>query len=445
MKTISHSLLATCVVGLFALSPAQADVIPDQYIVSMKPGAKAANVLARHGLGAEHRYSKVFEGFCAKVPPGQLARLQADPEVARVTPDREVFAFKPGGGGGGGGGGATTQAIPAGVARIGAAPSASLGFTGANVGVAVVDTGIDLAHRDLTVGTKTFTAYAGTAQDNNGHGTHVSGIIAARHNKVDVVGVAPDATVYAVKVLDGSGKGSDTAIIAGLEWVLSTTTPENSVSPPIRVVNMSLGRPGTVDDDPDLHTAVQAVTAAGITVVVAAGNDCDMEVSEQVPATYPEVIAVGSTTAKDGTSAYPKLKILADTASYFTSDGAWDAEAGIGVTISAPGEEQENVLKGYRLSSVGILSLKVGGANGGTTRMAGTSMASPHVAGVAALLYQQRGATMDPELVRACVAGGAMNAAAPLNSPTTCYTFDGDREGILSAPGALGYTPSAAP
>ncbi len=439
MKTISHSLLATCVVGLFALSPAQADVIPDQYIVSVKPGAKAAQVLARHGLGAEHRYSKVFEGFCAKVPPGQLARLQADPEVARVTPDREVFAFKPGGGGGGG---ATTQTIPAGVARIGAAPSANLGFTGANVGVAVVDTGIDLAHRDLTVGTKTFTAYAGTAQDNNGHGTHVSGIIAALNNTVDVVGVAPGATVYAVKVLDGSGKGSDAAIIAGLDWVADNAS---SCTPPIRVVNMSLGRPGTVDDDPELHAAVQGVTEAGITVVVAAGNDCDMEVSEQVPATYPEVIAVGSTTAKDGTTAYPKLKILADTASYFTTDGAWDAEAGIGVTISAPGEEQENVLKGYRLSSVGILSLKVGGANGGTTRMAGTSMASPHVAGVAALLYQQRSATMDPELVRACVAGGAMNAAAPLNSPTTCYTFDGDREGILSAPGALGYTPPAAP
>jgi subtilisin family serine protease len=441
MKTISHTLLATCVVGLFALSSAQADVIPDQYIVSVKPGAKAANVLARHGLGAQHRYSTVFEGFCAKVPPGQLARLQADPEVASVTPDREVFAFKPGGGGGGGGGGGTTtQTIPAGVARIGATPGA-VTQTGSDVGVAVVDTGIDLLHRDLGA-VDGFSAYGGSAQDNNGHGTHVAGIIAARNNNFDVVGVAPGATVYAVKVLDASGKGSDASIIAGLDWVAANG---GEITPPIRVVNMSLGRPGTLDDNPELRTAVQGVTGAGITVVVAAGNDCDMEVSQQVPATYPEVIAVGSTTAKDGTTAYPKLKILADTASYFTTDGAWDAEAGIGVTISAPGEEQENVAKGYRLSSVGILSLKVGGANGGTTRMAGTSMASPHVAGVAALLYQQRGTAMNPELVRACVAGGAMNTAAPLNSPTTCYSFDGDREGILSAPGALGYTPPTAP
>lgn len=438
MKTTPHSLLATSVVGLFALSTAQADVIPDQYIVSMKPGAKAANVLARHGLGAEHRYSAVFEGFCAKVPPGQLARLQADPEVARVTPDREILAFKPGGGGGGGGGAAPAQTTPAGVQRIGAAPGANGTINGAGVGVAVVDTGIDLAHRDLRVGSQTFTAYSGTAQDNNGHGTHVSGIIAALNNTVDVVGVAPGATVYAVKVLDGSGKGSDASIIAGLDWVAANASTCN---PPIRVVNMSLGRPGTLDDNPDLRTAVQGVTGAGVTVVVAAGNDCDMEVDQQVPATYPEVIAVGSTTAKDGTSAYATLKILADTASYFTTDGAWDATSGIGVTISAPGEEQENVAKGYRLSSVGILSLKVGGANGGTTRMAGTSMASPHVAGVAALLYQQRGAAMNPELVRACVAGGAVNTAAPLNSPTTCYSFDGDHEGILSAPGALGYTP----
>ena len=166
-------------------------------------------------------------------------------------------------------------------------------------------------------------------------------------------------------------------------------------------------------------------------MVVAAGNDCGSEISDQVPAGFSEVSAVASTTAKDGTKNRFGYGVGADTASYFTTDGA-------SVAISAPGEDQENVSNGYFISSVGILSTRLGG---GTTRMSGTSMASPHAAGVAALLYQQNG-SLSPIQVRSKITAGASNPgpgadAAPKDSPTTCYSFDGKREGVLSVPGAL--------
>ena len=210
-------------------------------------------------------------------------------------------------------------------------------------------------------------------------------------------------------------------MIAGLNYVAANANR-------IHVVNMSLGRPVSSDDNA-MHTAIQNVVAKGITVVVAAGNDCGSEISDQVPAGFPEVIAVASTTAKDGTKNRSGYGIGADTASYFTTDGA-------GVAISAPGEDQENVSNGYLISSVGILSTRLGG---GTTRMSGTSMASPHTAGVAALLYQQAGGSLSPSLVRSKLTAGASNplGAAPKDSPTTCYSFDGVREGVLYAPSAL--------
>src|SRR5262249_5434600 len=144
------------------------------------------------------------------------------------------------------------QVTPAGIARIGA-PNVS--FTGNGVGVAIVDTGIDFNHADLFVAASCFTAYT-ACQDDEGHGTHVAGTVAARANEIDVWGVAPEATLYAVKVLDQRGKGTDSTIMAGLEWIAS--------QPGIRVVNMSLGRPGSVNDNPALHAAVEALYDVGI-------------------------------------------------------------------------------------------------------------------------------------------------------------------------------------
>lgn len=423
---------------------AQADVrIPDHAIVILKERAKGLETAKKHAVAPKHLYNNVFKGFAGRIPAAVQKRLAKDPDVLMIIPDRRVQAIgRPDRVGGGKkppkDGGAevvNNQTLPAGVARIGAAPG-SLPYDGSGVGVAVLDTGIDLSHSDLRGVVDGYSAYRRKAQDGQGHGTHVAGIIAARDNGIDVVGVAPGAVPYAVKVLDDNGSGSDSAILAGLEWVAANA---NRVTPEIKVVNMSLGRPGTLNDNVALRSAIQSLTQnLGITVVVAAGNDCGREASQMIPAGYPDVISVASSTASTGTSACANLLgISQDTASHFTTDGALASR--IGVSISAPGGAREDIGSSCTLRPLGILSLRKGG---GTTRMQGTSMAAPTVAGVVALLYEQaidQGVQITPEIVRNKLREGAEGVGIlPLNSPTSCYSFDGAREGILSAPGALG-------
>lgn len=436
-------LVVSAVVLCSARGQEPGDRIPDRYIVGVRAGATPAGLAARHRLLPDFVYTAAGNGFAGFVPPGQLSALQSDPDVVSIVPDRVVTAIgkptrppPP----------APAQVVPEGVKRIGAEPDAVLGVTGAGVGVAVLDTGIDLNHADLPVSPQGFTAYGTSALDDNGHGTHVAGIVAALDNSQDVVGVAPGATLYAVKVLDSRGSGSDSTVIAGLNWVALNCA---TLVPPIRVVNMSLGRAGALGDNPSYRAAVRAVSAKGISVVVAAGNDSSKEVWQMVPAGYPEVIAVASSTA------IGNPYVWADTASYFTTDGEWiwvfDPVSGepaeVGVTVSAPGEDEEAVnTRTYRVTSVGILSTKLGG---GTTRMSGTSMAAPHVAGVIALLWDQHlkglAEAPEPEVARHKIMLGAVlvdalhqDRSLPGLSPMLSdAAWDGEYEGILSAPGAL--------
>jgi subtilisin len=281
-----------------------------------------------------------------------------------------------------------------------------------------------------------FDSFGGDSSDGNGHGTHVGGTVAACDNDIDVVGVAHEATLYAVRVLDNSGKGYDSDVMAGLQWVADNW---NLVTPNIRVANMSLGRTGTIGDNPLLRAAVQNVVVnAGVTVVVSAGNDPGMEISQKVTASYPEVMAIASTTAEDGNNKCRSYNgiIEADTASWFTTDGEPDPDDtdNLGVAISAPGEQKENISRRCSAQSIGILSLQAGG---GTTRGSGTSMASPHVTGVVALMMQASPALL-PEDVRCIVQLTAeLAGAAPHGSPTNGYTFDGEYEGIIDAPVAV--------
>lgn len=444
MNKNRHSFVwAVVVLGVLAIGPLAATAAWAQQ------GAQDVIIMFRDGVthpgrgaavgraGGLLRFNYVTVNAAAAHLPSAAAEqlLRRDPDVVAIIPDRLIQAHpKPEGKGKKGGGGSNGQVTPAGIARIGAAPS-NPGYTGDGVGVAVVDTGIDLYHGDLQVSTDCFSAFGGPCQDDNGHGTHVAGIIAALNNTIDVVGVAPDATLFAVKVLDAQGYGSDATVMAGLDWV---ATNAKLVAPAIRVVNMSLGRPGTLGDNPLLRWMVEDLHAMNISIVVSAGNDRYSEVSQQVPATYPEVMAIASTTALDGSNKCRRYSgfIAADTASYFTTDGELvpTPDGWIGVTVSAPGEDKENINRGCNAVPIGILSTKLGG---GTTRLYGTSMAAPHVAGVVALMLEKSGALL-PEDARGKIRASAdQRGVAPLGSPVVGYSFDGEREGVVSAAGAL--------
>ena len=425
IRILTAILLALPVLAQ-AQAPGQADA---KYIVTFRAGtpqAQRADVVRRAGAALRFNYSIVDAVAISVANSNALAALRNEPSVLSIVPDHAVSAFQNGDGieanakGTSSGTGTPGQTIPEGVKRVGLPAT---GSDGSGIGVAIVDSGIDLVNADLrqNIYPDSFASpsFGTTCQDDNSHGTHVAGIVGAVDNQTGTLGVAPKATLYCVKVLNASGSGSDSDVIAGLDWVAQRTA--------IRVVNMSLGRDASAnpsDDDP-MHNAVRSLYNFGITVVVAAGNEPTKDVSKMVPAGFPEVLAVASTTAVDGTNACRWLSaaIKADTASYFTTDGS-------GVTVSAPGEDKENVSKGCLISSSGILSTKLGG---GTTRMSGTSMASPHVAGVVARFLQQGDLT--PDQVRTAVQNAAQGKGmVPWNSPASSYTFDAVREGIAHAP-----------
>jgi subtilisin len=223
------------------------------------------------------------------------------------------------------------------------------GRGGAGVRVAVLDTGIDCAHEDLAGGCvygANF-ASAGAPFDGHGHGTHVAGIIAARDNNIGTIGVAPESTVYAVKVLANDGNGALSWVAAGIDWAVANN---------MDVISMSLGASsGSIA----LAEAVAAAHAAGVLVVSAAGNGgCCNTVA--YPAKYPGSMAVGATDVNDAIAS-------------FSSTGPEVDVTAPGVAVRAPVPTGTCALcdpSGYRLLN-------------------GTSMATPHVSGVAALLISR--------------------------------------------------------
>lgn len=334
---------------------------------------RAAAAAFARGLGFNPRfaYGSALFGFAASVPEAALTALENNPRVKYVERDRIAFASAPkwctpdsthpacsdGGGEDPAPGG---QVTPWGIDRVGALLS---GNTGAGINVYVLDTGIDLEHTDLAVigewdctggggpfGGGSCEPGPGVADDKNGHGTHVAGTIAALDNTEGVVGMAPEANLYAVKVLGNGGSGSFSGIIAGIDTVTAQGGHPS-------VINMSLGGSGektgscingVFNGDDALHEAVCNATDAGVVVVVAAGNSGD-DAANHVPAAYDDtVITVSATDINDN---FPSF-----------------SNYGSAVAIAAPG--------------VNVLSTWKGG---GTNEISGTSMASPHVAGAVAL------------------------------------------------------------
>jgi len=300
-----------------------------------------------------------------------VRELRADPQVASVEPNRIVHAMDTL---------ATGESVPTGVSRIGAASqSGGTANPASSAAVAVIDTGIDLDQPDLNVGTGT-NCVNGTLppNDDNGHGTHVSGTIGATNTGAGVVGVAPGTRVIPVKVLNASGSGTWAQIICGINWVASHAAADG-----IAVANMSLGGLGTGFDNlpcgftSALHQAICNATARGVRFAVAAGNDARAYPNSSlpgVPAAYDEVMTVTAYGDSDGApgaiGGAPSCR-TGEADDRYASFSDWSNNATDNAhTIAAPG--------------VCINSTWLGtGANYNT--ISGTSMATPHVTGAAAL------------------------------------------------------------
>jgi hypothetical protein len=316
----------------------------------------AADALARaHNLRTLHKYNHAIKGMSAEVPEGRLNGLRNDPRVAYIEKDQVVSIF--------------SQTTPTGIRRIFADGNENLNINGTDdvrvdADVAVIDTGVDQNHPDINLFRRTNCASGGpfnkkcnddSGTDGNGHGTHVAGTIGAIDNGIGVVGVAPGVRIWSVRVLDNSGSGYMSWIIAGIDWVTANASE-------IEVANMSLGCECT---SAALNTAISNSVDAGITYVVAAGNS-NKDASTFSPANHPKVITVSALADFDGLPGglgSPTCRTDEDdTLANFSNWGEL-------INVTAPGVCITSTWKG-----------------GGYSTISGTSMASPHVAGAAAVL-----------------------------------------------------------
>ena len=349
--------------ALVAAPAASAQPVPGAWIVTVSGDPDAAAARARgNGAQVDHVYRHAVRGYAAHMSATAAARLRQEAGVVSVVADQTVHA--------------DAQSLPRGINRIDGERSSAISGNGSgttNVDVAIIDTGIDTTHPDLNVvggvNCSTGSGYA----DGNGHGTHVAGTVAAKDDANGVVGVAPGARLYSVRVLDSQGSGSWSSIICGIDWVTARAST-------IEVANMSLGGTGrdTGCNDGGMHAAICRSVNAGVTYAVAAGNESD-NAANHVPAAYDEVITVSALADFNGVAgggaAASCRSDVDDTFADFSNYGA-------DVDIIAPG--------------VCILSTWRGG---GYTTISGTSMAAPHVAGAVAL-YKAANPSARPATVK---------------------------------------------
>jgi len=387
-RTLLAALFAGAVTAAVTTSMAMAPMATaatadhsDAYIVMLTSSTDSVSVASEHarahGVAVGHLYQNAIHGYSARMTPSAAARIAKDPRVLLVQPDGVVSI--------------AAQTLPTGIDRVDAdlSPTAAIDGvdTRVNVDVAVIDTGIDLTHPNLnvnTAGAKNCST-GHSAKDGNGHGTHVSGTIGALDNGIGVVGVAPGARLWPVRVLNNSGSGSFADVICGIDYVTAHASE-------IEVASMSLGGTGsdsTCGSNVDaMHEAICASVNAGVTYVVAAGNESD-NAANHVPAAYDQVITVSALADFNGLpgggAAATCRADVDDTFADFSNFGP-------DVDLIAPG--------------VCILSTwKMGGYN----TISGTSMATPHVSGGAALYKSTHPGDTPAQVKSALQAAGTSN------------------------------------
>ncbi|HEX6044565.1 MAG TPA: S8 family peptidase [Pyrinomonadaceae bacterium] len=323
------------------------DVVGEKGMFSIAPYI-ASELANTHGGKLKEVYQNALNGFAVEMTEAEAERLSLDFRVAYVEEDSTVTAD------------VTQSNPPWGLDRIDQRSRPLSGtytynFTGAGVRAYVIDTGIRTSHNEFGGrAAVSFDAFGGNGQDCNGHGTHVAGTIGGA-----TYGVAKGVQLRAVRVLNCSGSGTTSGVIAGVDWVR-----QNFQAP--AVANMSLGGGASSA----LDTAVNNVSNAGVAIAVAAGNS-NTNACNSSPARAANAITVGSTTTTDARSSFSNFGTCLD--------------------LFAPGS--------------GILSAWFS-SNTATATLSGTSMASPHVAGVAAL-YKQANPSASAATVRNAIVNGA--------------------------------------
>lgn len=344
---LAAAVAGTAFAGSIPALAAPGDKIAGSYICVFKPGAvahgneraEANRAVSQAGGRANHVYSNSIHGFSASMSANAAAQLRGrNPHIAYCEQDQEVAAIQSGPldfrvVGKPAPPTQPQQSIPWGVARVG-------GGSGTPQGVAwVIDTGIDLDHPDLTVDVNrsvNFVSRDSSPDDLNGHGTHVAGIIAANNNSIGVIGVTPGATVIAVRVLDRRGSGTNSDVIAGVDWVAGHGSSGD-------VANMSLG--GGISTA--LDQAVVNAAATGVKFTLAAGNES-------------QSATLHSPARAEGPNVY--------TVSSFARVDTWSSFSNFGnppIDWAEPGSSIPSTYK-----------------NGGYATLSGTSMAAPHLAGI---------------------------------------------------------------